>query len=156
MNLPALTQAETNESLIRDLCRDTKVNMLRIGVELYRNQEKCYWSEHHESFRDFVETLGIGDYSWVTRLVGIGKAIVTQQLSVEEVLEIGVSKTGLLLPKLRKGELDEDTKALALVSTFRDLREHLGHNVGSDGEEYLTCPRCGVEVTIFPGMVKKR
>lgn len=154
---PPLTEAEKNECLIRQLCRDVKVHLLEIGMLLAFNQDRGLWSEHHESFKDLVETLGIGDYSWVTRLVRMGRVVASQLLTRDEVLEIGVSKTVLLLPRIEKGELDEETKMLALVSTFSGLREHLGHQLhGEDGDEFLLCPRCGVDITLRPGMVKRR
>ena len=154
---PALTEAERNEGLIRDLCGDIKLHFLELGMLLAFNQDRGLWSEHHETFKDFIETLGIGDYSWVTRLVRMGRVVASQLLSKDELLEIGVSKTALLLPRIEKGELDEETKLLALVSTFQGLREHLGHTLhGEDGDEFLLCPRCGVDITLRPGMVKRR
>lgn len=154
---PPLTQAEQNEGLIRQLCSDIKLHFLELGMLLAHNQDKALWSEHHESFKDFVETLGIGDYSWVTRLVRLGRVVTQQLLQREELMEMGLSKACLLLPRIEKGELDEDTKLLALVCTFSDLREHLGHTLhGEDGDEFLLCPRCGVDITLRPGMVKKR
>ena len=154
---PPLTQAEQNEAVIRNLCGDIKMHFLELGMLLAHNQDQALWSEHHESFKDFVETLGIGDYSWVTRLVRIGRVVASQLLSKDDLLEMGISKAALLLPQIEGHKLDEDTKLLALVCTFSDLREHLGHKFpGGDGDEYLLCPRCGVDITLRPGMVKKR
>ncbi len=155
--VPALTEAETNECLIRQLCGQVKSHLLELGMLLAFNQDRGLWSEHHETFKDFVETLGIGEYSWVTRLVRMGRVVTSQLLSKDDVLEIGVSKTALLLPRIEKGDLDEETRLLALVSTVSDLREHLGHTpYGGDGDEFLLCPRCGVDITLRPGMVKRR
>lgn len=153
----SLTEAEKSETLIRRLCGDIKLHFLELGMLLALNQDRGLWSEHHESFKDFVETLGIGDYSWVTRLVRIGRVVTQQLIQREELMEMGMSKACLLLPRIEKGDLDEDTKILALVCTFSDLREHLGHHLhGGDGDEFLLCPRCGVDITLRPGMVKRR
>ena len=152
-----LTEAERNESLIRELCKDMKLHFLELGILLAHNQDFALWSEHWDSFKDFIETLGIGEYSWVTRLIRLGRVVAQQLLTREEIYEMGVSKGSLLLPLVEKGKLDEETKSLALVSTFKDLREHLGQNVGhTETGEYLLCPRCGVEIDVLKGMVKKR
>ena len=153
----SLTEAERSEFLIVECCKDIKHRFLELGGLLADSQDKALWSEHHESFRDFVELLGIGSYSWVTRLIDLSRVVATQLLTPDEVIEIGVAKACLLLPRAKKGVLDEDTKLLARNCTYVDLKIHLGHKIPEeDCEEYLLCPRCGVDVTIRKGMIKRR
>ena len=90
--------------------------------------------------------------------MGVAKAIVDNLFTKEEVVEIGVAKICLLLPHIKKGELSEEIKLLARDCSFNDLRKELGHNLTDpvDSDEYLLCPRCGVEITLMPGMIKRR
>jgi len=158
-DLPALTNAENNVLTIQHLAKDIYYNFLELGGLLSENQDYGYWSScGYESFRDFVEMLGLGSYSWVTRLIDLSRLVASQLLTQEEVCEIGVSKACLLLPCAKKGKLDDETKGLARDCTFTDLRIHLGHHIpnSEDGDEYLLCPRCGVDITLRPGMVKRR
>ena len=100
--------------------------------------------------------LGIS-YSFATRLMGIARVVALHLLTRAEILEIGVSKSCLLLPLLARGELDDDTKELAKSCPYRDLKIHLGHKVkDGDSSEYLTCPRCGVEFSFQKEMIRRR
>lgn len=156
--LPRLTEAETNISLIADCCRDIKNRFLELGGLLAENQDKALWSQAgYERFKDFVEMLGIGSYSWVTRLISISRLVAAGAVSREELTEIGVSKCCLLVACNNKGKLDEATKALARDCTFVDLQKHLGYNLPNDPpEEFVNCPRCGFDITIRKGMIQHR
>ena len=157
MNLPELTEAERIELLIVHCCTNIRETFLELGGLLADYQDRALWSEHHESFKDFIEMLGIGSYSWVTRLIDISRIVSQQLLTKEEVLQIGVAKACLLLPAVKKGTLSEDIKLLARDCTFTDLRIALGHNVpDEDSEEYIICTRCGADVTVRKGMIRKR
>jgi len=152
-----LTLAEQSEFLITECCKDIKVRFLELGGLLADNQDRALWSEHHESFKDFIELLGIGSYSWVMRLIDISRVVATQLLTKEEVLEIGVAKACLLLPRAKKGKLDDDIKELAKNAPYHHLRLELGHKLKDDEvEEYLLCPRCGVDITLHKGMIRRR
>ncbi len=153
----SLTAAEKNELDIVACCKDLHDNFLQLGGLLVENYEKAYWSANrHESFKDFVQMLGIG-YSWATRLMGISRIVAQQLLTREEVREIGVAKATLLLPTVKDGKLNEDIKLLARDCTFNDLRRALGHNIkNEDIGEYLICTRCGADVEIHKGMIRRR
>lgn len=155
--LPKLTKAEENILTTQHLVKDMHYSFLELGGLLLENQEAAYWSQcAYGSFQEFVEMLGIS-YSFATRLMGIARIVASQLLSKEEVLEIGVSKSCLLLPLLARGELDDDTKELAKSCPYRDLKLHLGHKVkDEDSSEYLTCPRCGVEFSFQKDMLRRR
>lgn len=155
--LPELTEAEKNILAIADCCNNIKYRFLELGGLLAENQDKALWSQAgYESFRDFVAMLGIGSYSWVTRLIDLSRVVATQLLTKEEVIEIGVAKACLLLPRAKKGLLDDDIKELAKNAPYHDLRLALGHNLKDDeAEEYLICPRCGENVFIHKGMIKE-
>lgn len=168
---PALTKAEENCSLIQSLVKDIGCQFLELGGLLVDNQEKAYWgASGYESFKDFIEQLGVG-YSWATRLMDLARIVAQQLLSKEEILEIGVSKACLLLPSMKRGALAEGVKFLARDCTWSDLRKELGHNIPEpkDCDEYMLCPRCGSdispirvkcrcgeEVTVKIGMIRRR
>jgi len=154
-NLPSLTKAEENCIVCSELSKRICTDFLELGGLLLENYENAYWNVTCESFKDFVEMLGI-EYSRASRLMTMAKVVTQQLLTPEEIVEIGYSKTCLLLPKARKGELDEDTKLLARDCTFTDLRRELGHNIESESEEYINCPRCGEEFAVYRGMIHKR
>jgi len=152
-----LTEAEHNELAIADCCKNIKYRFLELGGLLADNQDRALWSEHHERFKDFVEMLGIGSYSWVTRLINISRIVALQLLTSEEVIEIGVSKACLLLPLARKGKLSEDIKELARNAPFRDLRAELRNEAESElPEEYLICPRCWADILFDESKIRKR
>lgn len=155
--LPPLSDAEQNELALVDCCHNLHFSFLELGGLLVENNDKSYWSANrHESFRELVEMLGIS-YSFATRLMGISRIVALHLLSEEEVLEIGVSKSCLLLPLLARGKLDDETKELAKNCPYRDLKIHLGHKVkDEDSSEYLTCPRCGVEFSFQKEMIRRR
>lgn len=147
--VPALTKGEENVLTIQGLVRDIALNYLELGGLLVENQEGAYWgASGSESFKDFIQQLGIS-YDWATRMMGLARVVAQQLLTKEEVLEMGVAKACLLLPCVKKGELNEDVKSLALVCTWNDLRKELGHNIPDpkDCEEYILCPRCGSDIS---------
>lgn len=153
-----LTKAEENCLTIAGLVKRIHYDFLELGGLLLENQENAYWSQcRHESFKDFVQQLGVS-YDWATRMMGVAKAVVEAVWTKEEVLEIGVAKACLLLPKIKDGQLPEELKLLARDCTFNDLRKELGHNLTEpkDFGEYLYCPRCGVEIDLKPELIKKR
>jgi len=148
----ALTRAEENTLTIQSLCKDIYHNFLELGGLLAENQDYDYWSQcGYESFRDFVEQLGVGSYSWATRLIGISRVVASQLLAEAEIMEIGVSKACLLLPHIKNGGLPEDIKLLARDCTFTDLRKELGHKIPmpEDSHYYVPCPRCGQDVDVL-------
>lgn len=147
-NEVGFTQAESNTLLIQQLIRDAKLDFLKMGRALIVNQENAYWSSvGYESFKSFIEELGIGDYTWVTRLMNITR-LVGSQLTEQDVLEIGVSKCALLLPAHKKGELTEEIIELAKDAPFSELRAELTGKEYEPTEHFLICPRCGAEVPI--------
>ena len=156
--VPPLSEAEENCLAIAGLVKRLHYDFLELGGLLLENQASAFWgASGAESFKGFVQQLGIS-YDWATRLMGIANAIADNLFTKEEVVEIGVAKICLLLPHIKKGELSEEIKLLARDCSFNDLRKELGHNLTDpvDSDEYLLCPRCGVEITLMPGMIKRR
>lgn len=154
---PQLSDAEQNELALVACCHRLHYSFLELGGLLVQNNDCSFWSANrHESFRELVEMLGIS-YSFATRLMSISRIVASHLLTKEEVLEIGVSKSCLLLPLLARGTLDDETKELAKNCPYRDLRLHLHHKIpDEDSSEYLTCPRCGVEISFQKDMIRRR
>jgi hypothetical protein len=153
-----LSKAEENCLTIAGLVKKLHYDFLELGGLLLENQTQAFWSASGaESFKDFVQQLGIS-YDWATRLMGVAKVVVDNLFTKEEVVEIGVAKICLLLPQIKQGKLTEGIKLLARDCSFNDLRKELGHNLTDpeDLGEYLLCPRCGTEIDLKPGMVKRR
>ena len=137
--------AQENETQTRDLCRALKLNFIEIGRLLNQNYENSLWSLNQwGSFRDYVESLGIGSYSWVTRLMSIASLVDMNVISEPEALEIGVGKMALLIPRLREGDLS--LIDIAKDCPVSDLKQELGHKdcIPPD-QETIRCPRCGAE-----------
>lgn len=158
ITLPPTTRAEENCTTIAGLVKRMHYDFLELGGLLLENRENGYWAASgSESFPMFVQQLGLS-YSWATRLVDLVENVVDTFLTKEEIVEIGVAKACLLLPHAKKGDLSEDIKLLARDCSWNDLRKELGHNLveQEDCGEYLHCPRCGVEISLLPGMIKKR
>jgi len=148
VKVPAVTKGQENCLLIASMVRNIALNYLELGGLLVENQENGYWGDSgHESFKDFIQDLGIS-YDWATRMMGLARVVTQQLFTKEEILDIGVSKACLLLPHVKKGKLDEETRLLARDCTFTDLRKQLGHNIKGieDCEEYVLCRRCGSEI----------
>lgn len=145
--LPARTAAEDNILLTQQLVREIQRDFLQIGRLLSENQDNAYWSQcGHESFRDYVESLGAGSYSWATRIMGMARVVDQGLLTEAEAMEIGVAKLALLLPSAESG-FSEDIKALAKVAPLRDFKQALGHKVTEvDPETSIDCPRCSFKI----------
>ena len=145
MNELALSPAEQNETETIKLVMDTKSNFLELGNLLLENREHAYWSQNgHEGFGNYIESLSIGSYSWVTRLMDIARIVSHNILTEDEVLEIGTGKMALLLPRLKEGKVDIDTIELSKACTLSDLKLCLGHKVSElDHSHPIICPRCG-------------
>ena len=153
-----LTPAEANEIEIINLTKNAKITFLEIGGLLAENYDKGYWSQcGHESFREFVEALGIGSYSWCTRLIAIARIVAHNILTEDEVLEIGTAKTCLLLPRVIDGKLDTDLVALAKNCPYHTLRVELGQAKQEEelSEEYLLCPRCGARILFQQHLLRR-
>ena len=152
-----LTLAEKNELKLIQLIKHVKVDFIEIGSLLLENSNKAYWSMNgHESFKSYIEMLGIGSYSWATRLMAIAAVVSHNILTEDEVLEIGVGKMALLLPRLKEGKVDIDTIELSKSCSTYDLRVVLGKATdGELSEEWLLCPRCGVHITFDKSMLRK-
>ena len=157
-DLPAYNEAETNCMAIEALTKEIFVSFVKLGVLLMQNQDKAFYSAAGFSgFKEYTEAVGLTDWTMVTRLVNIGRVVTSQQISFGDASEIGYSKMCLLLPKFRKGEVSQDLIQLAKVAPNRDLRLELGHKISEETfEEYVTCTRCGYDVILNRGMIKRR
>lgn len=144
-NLPEYPPAEDNCLKIKQLALLGKRSYLLLGDALIDNKNNAYWTaEKVDTFRDFIEMLGVASYSWVTRLIGIAQLIRDVALSEAEVLEIGISKCALLLPSARKGELTEEMIEVAKGIPYSELRAELkGETETTEQEDEVCCPRCG-------------
>jgi hypothetical protein len=140
-----LTDAEKNVVDTQHLVKHMKGCFIVIGGLLEANKKAAYWSvAGFESWRDYVEQLGIGSYANAMRLIQIYRVVSVRILSEEDVYEIGMAKTMMLLPLAENGNLTQDIISLAKNGTARDLRQQLGHKVTeNDGRHSVTCSRCG-------------
>jgi len=140
--------AEDNCLLVSQLARSVKLNFLKLGQALLVNRENCYWqAKRYDTFKDFVEGETGLDYSWATRLMNVSKLVATQQLTGEDILEMGISKATLLLPAARKGELTEEVIEQAKGAPISELREQLtGKAIEMEGS-HINCPHCGYEIS---------
>lgn len=137
--------AEDNEKAVMEIAAQGMGRDIALGVLLCANKRHGYWSQNaHESFKDFVEQLGVGSYSRMTRLADIGGLVVDGRITAGDVAEIGVAKMGVLLPLLKRGEVSAETIELAKVCPVRDLLVHLGRSVDRP-QVTVVCPRCGHE-----------
>jgi len=158
MNDIVLSPAEQNELKILELIKYVKVNFLTIGNLLLENYDKAYWSLNgHESFKSYIEMLGVGSYSWVTRLIDIARIVSHNILTENEVLEIGVGKVSLMLPSLKDGGVDTDIIELAKSCPYHDLRLKLGGITDDNdmSDEWLLCPRCGERINFKKEMLRR-
>lgn len=140
-----LTPAESNTVDTQHLARHVKACFVRLGGLLKANKENAWWSQSgFETWRDYVEQLGIGGQSTASRLIAVYKLCAGAQISEKDVLEIGLEKMKLLLPLANKGGLTADVIELAKASPKRDLMEFLGLKVPhNDSNHSVTCSRCG-------------
>lgn len=147
MTLPQLTNAETNELAIRQYCQEVKRHFLILGTLLCESYDNAYWSiTKWESFQDFVESLGIGHYSTVTRLMQVARMRCRNALTDDEIYEIGISKCFLLAPVARDGEISDELREIAKHGTVADLKAELGQACKQLNGGYIVCPRCGAEL----------
>jgi hypothetical protein len=146
--LPPQLPAERLDLTIRQLIRDVKIDFIELGGLLLELYDLKSWSQcGFDRWQDYVESLGIGSYSYVMSLVAISKLVADKFLTSEDVLEIGYSKACLLAPVAARGELTEELVSLARVSTNRDLRLQLGHRVRENDESSsVHCPSCGATI----------
>ena len=155
--LPPLTEAQKNCDFITEKVKEIYKNYVQLAILLVENRDKAHWQATSASgFKEFTQMLNL-EWTQVTRLVTIGELVLTQKISREDATEIGYSKMCYLLPRYRKGEVSTDLIELAKNCPQADLRKELGYKVPDDGsEEYLNCPRCGVEITLHKGMIRHR
>lgn len=153
---PVLTMAEQNITETMNLIRSAKVHFLEIGRLLQECYENGYYSQGgYEKFKDYVEMLGIGSYTFCTRLMSMASCVTQLLISREDVIEIGIGKMQDILPRLKKGKLSPDDIELAKSAPQRDLREFLGLKVTeNDSRHSVVCSRCGCEI-IGAAWVKK-
>ncbi len=146
---PELLPAEKNVMDTQKLVTHMKSCFVHIGGLLKENKDKAYWSQAgFENWRDYVEQLGIGEYSMATRLIKVYEIVTSQLISEADVYEIGMAKMALLLPLARDGAIDGEVVELAKNCTNRELREKLGHKVvKNDEKESVVCSHCGAVVT---------
>lgn len=154
-SLQQLSDGEVNCLAIYQTVREAKSNFLTLGLLLKENRDKAYWSSvaKCESFRDFCEMLGIGSYSWITRLIDIAEIVSAQLLTQTEIEEIGVTKAALLLPLVKREKLTDDILAVAKSGTTKDLRQMLytkDETPQYDG--FIICPRCAFQINYIKGM----
>jgi len=147
--LTLLTPAEQNEVETQELCHNIKSNFLRVGFLLYENLTHAYWSLcGHHSFSDYLESLGIGSRSQLSRLTYLAACSVTQVLREDDILEMGMSNAIALLPAVRRGNLTQDMVEVAKCGSNRELRAYLGHKLNENDHGYsVTCPHCGFEIS---------
>ena len=158
-NLPALSPAEENCLIIAELVKDTKQNFLTLGFLLKENRDNAYWSSgaRCDSFRDFIEMLGLHSYSWVTRLIDMAEIVSKQLLTQEEIQEVGVTKMALLLPLIKRENLTDEIMAVAKNGTAQDLRLVLRKRSKDDEPNErkptgtIICERCGFVIDYYPG-----
>lgn len=151
-----LSLAEKNHQRTQELIKSAQIHFLEIGRLLLECRDNKYWTElGYDKFRDYCEVLNIGDYSTCSRMMDIARCIMQQFIKEEDVIEIGMGKMYLLLPRLKNGALDSDTMDVAKFAPQRDLREYLGKTVvENDVEAQITCPNCGE--TIFGAKYVKK
>ena len=171
ITVPLLSKAEENCLRITGLVKKLHYDFLELGGLLLENRIQGYWGvSGAESYKGFIQQLGLS-YDWATRLVDIMETLVGNFLTKDEVVQIGVAKACLLLPCAKKGQLSEEIKLLAENCTWNDLRLELGHHLveQKDGDVYMLCTRCGGEISpinikcrcgqemsLSPGMIKRR
>ena len=151
-----LTKAEQNITETQELIRSAKIHFLEIGRLLQDCYENAYYSQGgYEKFKDYIEMLGIGSYTFCTRLMSMASCVTQMLISREDVIEIGIGKMQDILPRLKKGKLSQDDIELAKAAPQRDLREFLGLKVPhNDSNHHVVCSRCGAEI-IGAAWVKK-
>jgi len=139
--LLALSPAEENELRTQVLCREIQVDFIEVGKLLVANSDRALWSTlGHESFSDYVESLGVFSYSHATRLMGITRLILDDKLTLPDVMEMGVSKATLLLPLK---EITEERIEQAKQLSVRELRAEIQGEPKEREGTLIICPRCG-------------
>lgn len=140
-----MSPAEQNISATLELCTDIKLNFLRVGKLLYDNFLHGYWGESgFDCWSDYLDSLGVHDRSWLSRLVNVVMCIETRRMLEADVIDMGVSKAIKLLPKARKGKLTPEIIAAAKSGSTRELADALGHKINdNDRDYYVDCQKCG-------------
>jgi hypothetical protein len=143
-----LTPAEQNVVATIELGKSIQTSFLALGGLLKINHDNAYWSvTGYGTWKDYLEQLGIGSYSQAMRMIQVYEIVSARILSAEDVKEIGLTKTMLLLPLAAEGNLTEDLILLARNGTARELRQELGHKVPHNNPKHsVICSRCGYEV----------
>ena len=147
-SLPDLSRGESLDLTVRQLIRHMAAHFLEVGGLIGELYEGNLWQScNYDRWADYVESLGIGSYTYVMSLISLSKLYTAQILSKEEIAEIGYSKACLLVPLIKKGGLTDDILAIAKNGTNRDLRIAEGYRVTSnDSDSHVVCPRCGCDI----------
>lgn len=140
-----LSPAEKNVVDTQALSKHLKGCFVALGGLLKANRDNAYWSTTgYENWNDYVEQLGIGTESHARRLIQIHDCVTSRILTEEDVYEIGISKTMLLLPLAERNNLNDEVLDIARNGTVRDLKQLLGHKVQENDSKYsVVCNRCG-------------
>jgi len=147
-NYSGYAPADANTLLIEQFSRSLKIHFVILGGLLCECADNAHWTQDNkwDSFSDFAESLGVGSYTTITRMMQVYRVATSQQLTLAEIIEIGRSKMYYLVPILRKGGMSDEVKAIALTGTVKSLREELGHKVVESIHREVHCPNCGALV----------
>lgn len=111
-------------------------NFLQIGKLLTQCYEERYWQVlGYRSFREYAEyNLPIkNSYSWSTRLINVYRLSITSLAPPNDsLIRIGIGKLCLLLPKTRRGKLNEALWSKAEILSYKELKRELGYKVAGE------------------------
>lgn len=140
-----LSPAELNEQTTRELHGKIENNFLDIGILLVENRDKKYWSMcGHESFKEYLESLGFHDVSKAYVLMEIATYEAMGLWTREDLKEMGITRARRILPLARSGEDWEDWKIRAMTLSDRELRKARNFKVVENDERYtIVCQHCG-------------
>uniref|UniRef100_A0A6M3XSB2 Uncharacterized protein n=1 Tax=viral metagenome TaxID=1070528 RepID=A0A6M3XSB2_9ZZZZ len=143
-----MIQAEVNDKKIRESVQLAKGGILHAAALLIKHQQNKWWAigDLYPSFKDYIDSLGGHTYTYMTRLMNVVKAITAEDLTAEEVDEMGLANAITLLPLIRDHELTPEIKQAALTSSTRELRAMLGGEQKEKASSSLTCPGCGMDI----------
>jgi hypothetical protein len=147
-SLPDLSKGESLDLTVRQLIRHMAIHYLEVGGLLAEIYEGKMWSvSGYDRWKDYVESLGVGSYTYVMSLISISKMIAAAVLSREDLDEIGYSKVCLLVPLINKGKITDEILSIARTGNNRDLRIAVGYKVSeNDGDCSVICSNCGFEL----------